>query len=408
MTGARRPGTTPLSGELTFTRLEKVLFGPGRIVSLGEVLRSRGVERALVVTTSSLGRSALLDRVTGAAGTRCTGVFAGTAQHAPGETVRALAGELRRLDADAIVSFGGGSAIDSAKVAAASIMNGRDMVAEASGLKLSDALRQASGGHQLLHVAVPTTLSAAEMTPGGGVTDERSRVKHGVVDPRLQPAVVIYDPELTHDTPERLWVATGMRALDHAIEAAYSARRQPFTDALAVEAIELLIQHLRPGLRGEWDAVRLAHRGRCQIGAWCSLYAGFNTGLGLSHAMGHQIGPMWSVPHGVTSCITLPHAMRLMASVAPERFGSIAQGLGIAFDPERPEAAAQACGQRIADFIAGFQVPRSLQEVGVPHGEIHKVARAIQEEVDQLGTVGRPLGLDEVVALLEAAYHPRP
>lgn len=396
----------PEAGELAFTRIEKVLFGPGRIARLGEELERRHIERALVVTTRSLGRSGLLDRVTGAGGSRCAGVFAGTAQHAPGEAVRALTEELRRVDADAVVSFGGGSAIDSAKVAAASIMHGRDMVAEARGLKLSDAFGAASGGRQLLHIAVPTTLSAAEMTPAGGVTDERTRVKHGVVDPRLQPKVVIYDPELTRETPDWLWIATGMRALDHGIEAAYSARRQSFTDALATKAIQLLIGHLKAGLQGEWDEVRLAHRGQCQIGAWCSLFAGFNTGLGLSHAMGHQIGPMWNVPHGITSCITLPHAMRLMASVAPERFEAIALALGIAFDSRNPASAAQACSERIARFIMQFQVPNSLCEAGVPREQLSRVADAIHDEIEQFGTVGRPLSRAEVVGLLEAAYAP--
>ncbi|MGH8217998.1 MAG: iron-containing alcohol dehydrogenase [Steroidobacteraceae bacterium] len=395
---------TPEAGELAFTRLEKVIFGPGRIERLREELERRRIERALLVTTRSLGRSALLDRVAGAAARRCAGIFAGTAQHAPSQTVRALTEELRRVDADAIVSFGGGSAIDSAKVAAACIMNGRDMIAEARGLTLSDAFGAPGGGRQLLHIAVPTTLSAAEMTPAGGVTDERTRVKHGVVDPRLQPQVVIYDPELTRDTPDWLWAATGMRALDHGIEAAYSARRQSFTDALAAKAIQLLVGHLKPGLQGEWDEARLAHRGHCQIGAWCSLYAGFNTGLGLSHAMGHQIGPMWNVPHGITSCITLPHAMRLMAGVAPERFEPIALALGIAFDSRHPAPGAQACAQRITEFIAQFEVPHSLREAGVPRAQMSRVAAAILEEIEQLGTVGRPLSRDEVVGLLEAAY----
>jgi len=394
----------PESGELAFTRIEKVLFGSGEIARLGPELERKHIARALVVTTRSLGHSRLLDRVAAAAGSRCAGVFAGAAQHAPGDSVRALTAELRRIDADAIVSFGGGSVIDSAKVAAASIMNGRDMVAEARGLTLSDAFGSASGGQPLLHVAIPTTLSAAEMTPAGGVTDERTRIKHGVVDPRLQASVVIYDPELTRDTPDWLWVATAMRALDHGVEAAYSARRQSFTDALSVKAIQLITGHLQPGLQGEWDGVRLAHRGQCQIGACCSLYVGFNTGLGLSHAMGHQIGPMWNVPHGVTSCITLPHAMRFMAGVAPERFEPIASALGIAFDRGDPGPGARACAERIAGFIAQFKVPRSLREAGVPREQMLSVAEAIHAEIEQFGTVGRPVTRKEIVALLEAAY----
>jgi len=397
----------PVSGEFAFTRLERVIFGPGCISRLGQELQLRSVERAVIVTGKSLSRSELLSRVREAVGGCCAGVFAGTAQHAPGETVRALTRELERLDADAVVSFGGGSAIDSAKVAAASLMNGRDMVAEASGLKLADAFRPTERGRELLHIAVPTTLSAAEMTPGGGVTDTKTRVKQGVVDPRLQPKVVIYDPELTRDTPDWLWVATGMRALDHAIEAAYSVRHQGFVDALATQAIELLRRHL-PASLGPWDAVRIAHRGECQIAAWCSLYGGFNTGLGLSHAMGHQIGPMWNIPHGVTSCITLAHAMRFMASVVPERFGPIARGLGIGFDAADARTAAGNCADRVQRFIAGFDVPHSLREAGLRREDLQRVARAIHAEVEELGAIGRPMTLEEVTAVLAAAFEGTP
>jgi alcohol dehydrogenase class IV len=93
--------------------------------------------------------------------------------------------------------------------------------------------------------ATPTTLSAAEYTYGGGVTDEKTLVKSVVSDPRLQPRTVINDPELTLETPEWLWVATGMRALDHAIETIYAKRHHPLSDALGAKAISLLVEHLK-------------------------------------------------------------------------------------------------------------------------------------------------------------------
>ena len=390
-------------GAFAFTRLEKVVFGPGRIAAIADELAARGARRAVVVTGKTLGRSRLLGLVTSALGERCAGVFAGAAQHAPFQTVRDLAAELERLGADAVVSFGGGSAIDTAKVAAASVMNGRDMTREAGELNMAAAFGQASGGHELLHIAVPTALSAGEQTPGGGATDEATHVKRATIDPRLQPKVVIYDPELTLETPPVLWASTGIRALDHAVEAAYSRRHQPFIDALATKAIRLLIDHLPDSLTAEGEAA-LAHRGYCQIAAWCSLSGGFNTGLGVSHAMGHQIGPMWDVPHGVTSCITLPPAMHFMAGVAPERFGPIAEGLGLAFDPAHPRPAALACVDRIETFIAGFDVPRRLSEVGVRPGELFRVAKAIRHEIERFDVLGRPVTLEEVTRLLEASY----
>ena len=114
------------SGEFNFTRLERVIYGPGKVEVLGRELERRGLNRAVVVTGKSLGRSKLLDQVTGALGARCAAVFKGSQQHVPLGTVRELVGEIKRVDADCLVSFGGGSPIDTAKVAASAILTGRD------------------------------------------------------------------------------------------------------------------------------------------------------------------------------------------------------------------------------------------------------------------------------------------
>jgi alcohol dehydrogenase len=281
------------------------------------------------------------------------------------------------------------------------------MTLEAGELKLDTAFAATDGQDAIPHIAVPTTLSAGEYTPGGGTTDEATRVKHGVLDPRLQAKVVIHDPELTLATPDWLWAATGCRALDHAVEAAYSSRAQPFVDALAAKAIALLAEHLPLSIRSEGEA-RVAHRGCCQIAAWLSLFGGFNTGLGVSHAFGHQIGPMWDVPHGVTSAITLPHAMRLVASISPGRFEPIALGLGLPFDPVDPEPGALACADAVAALIAGLPVAHTLKAAGVPHNRMREVAKAVHEEIALFGVTDRPITLNEVTAVIDAAWDEPP
>src|ERR1700741_1433244 len=114
----------PVAGEFNFTRLEKVTFGPGTAAGLGHELERRGLNRALIVTGKTLGRSKLLDQVTAAAGARLAGVFRGASQHVPSHTVVALVEEYRRAGADCMVSFGGGSPIDTVKVAAKRILEG--------------------------------------------------------------------------------------------------------------------------------------------------------------------------------------------------------------------------------------------------------------------------------------------
>ena len=369
------------AGEFNLSRLERVIYGPGKISALKDEMERRRLERALVVTTPIVAELPILKDVTEALGPYCAGVFAGVVQHVPRGTVNQLEKEIERVNADCVVSFGGGSPIDSAKVAIFGLLASREVV----------------------HIAVPTTLSAAEFTHAGGVTDESTRVKSGVYDPRVLPRTVICDPSLTLATPDWLWVSTGMRALDHAIEGAYAIRHQPISDALASKAISLFDEHLAASIHTKGEE-QLAHRGHCQMASWFSIFGAMNTRFGLSHLLGHQIGPRWDVPHGITSCITLPHAMRYMAEIAPERFRPIADGFHIPFDPANPKKAALACADRTAAFISQFDVPTTLKAAGVPHDELNQIVAPIAHELAHQGVVDRPMSEAEVLALLEACY----
>ena len=369
------------TGEFNLSRLERVIYGPGKIEALKDEMERRGLKRAVVVTTDVVAALPILKDVTGALGSNCASVFAGIIQHVPRGTVNDLQKEIERVDADCLVSFGGGSPIDSSKVAIYGLLESRE----------------------LIHIAVPTMLSAAEYTHAGGVTDESTRVKSGVYDPRVLPRTVIIDPVLTLPTPDWLWVSTGIRALDHAIECSYAIRHQPISDVLAAKSIALFSEHLKASITTKGDE-QLAHRGHCQFASWYSIYGAMNTRFGLSHLLGHQIGPRWNVPHGVTSCITLPNAMRFMADIAPDRFSSVAEGYGIPFDASDPKPAALQCADRTEEFIAQFDVPKRLRDAGVPHEEIGEIVAPITHELAHMGVVDRPMTEQEVLALLEACY----
>ena len=371
----------PLDADFNLSRLERVMSGPGKVAKLAKELERRGLQRAILVTGKTLGGSPLLERVAGPAGQRCVAVFKDARQHVPRSSVAELQAEIDRVNADSLISFGGGSPIDTCKVASHAFLATRELV----------------------HIAIPTTLSAGEYTHAGGVTDDSTRVKSGVSDPRLQPRTVINDPALTLATPDWLWVATGMRALDHAIESCYSIRHHPIGDALGAKAISLLVEHLAASIQTDGEE-ELAHRGYCQMAAWFSVFGSMNTRFGISHLLGHQIGPKWDVPHGITSCITLPHAMRFMADIAPERFAPIAEGFHLSFDPENPKPGALACADRTAQFIAGFDVAHTLKDAGVPRGELREITGTVLKELEHSRVVDRPVTEAEVVALMEASY----
>ena len=381
--------------EFNLTRLEKVISGPGSVDALGAEMDARGVARAVIVTGASLGRSHLLERVRGALGARCAGVSCHAAEHAPAGGVRAISAMLTELQADAVISFGGGSAIDSAKVAAASFMNARDMTLEGGPLDLKRAFapRRDAG---MVHIAIPTTLSAGAFTPGGGVTDEATHIKRAVLDARLQPCVVIHDPELCTQTPDLLWVSTGIRVLDHAIETLYSKRAHPLSNALAFSAIRMIVAHL-PASRGP-DRTSYPHRTRCLDAAWLSLYGAFNTGLGLSHALGHQIGPAFGIAHGVTSSLCLVPAMRFIATRTPECFEEIAEALRVPW--AEPRSSALACADVIQSFIAQFEVPTRLRQLNVSSERAVALADAVFAELNLFDAMRHPVRVQDIRQLL--------
>jgi len=158
------PNKEPPVGEFNLSRLERVIYGPGKIAALKDEMERRDLHRGLVVATDVVAELPILKEVTGALGSRCAGVFAGVVMHVPRKTTELLQKEIERLEADSLISFGGGSPIDSCKVAAYGLLPGRE----------------------LIPIAVPTPLPAAEYTWGGGVTDEATRVKSAVLyDPRV-------------------------------------------------------------------------------------------------------------------------------------------------------------------------------------------------------------------------------
>jgi alcohol dehydrogenase len=375
--------------EFQFPRLERVVSGAGTVDSLTSELERRRLSRAIVVTGRTLGASALLDRITNPLGDRCVLVFKGARQHVPSSSVDELVRALDRHHADCVISFGGGSPIDTVKAAIHTLMT--------TGGPWS------SNDDGPTHVAIPTTLSAGEFTAVVGITDEATRVKRAVFDERLVPRTVIIDPVMTLETPARLWSASGVRALDHAVETIYSPRHHQFGVALASRGLSLLLHHLPASVSSSGTA-QLEHRLHCHLGAWLSVFGLTNAGLGLSHALGHQIGPRWDIPHGVTSCITLPHAMRVMAGVAPERFGAIAKAFDTSFDGENPRATALVCADQMALFISRLQLPQRLRDVQVPREEIAEVAGLVHDILRTAPISERRVSRQQVEAVLNDAY----
>jgi maleylacetate reductase len=303
-----------LASTFAYSNPRVIHWGAGSVAQLQRI----NAKSVAIVTTRSLRDK--LDRLPVRAG--CLVVIG---QHAPmseiDEGLRAAAG------ADTIVSFGGGSPIDAAKIIA---------------LRL--------GG--IPHVAVPTTLSVAELAAGAGYTNEQGD-KAGMRDPGLMASEVIYDAELTLTTPMELWLSTGVRALDHAVEGFLAEGDHPFNDVMALEAIRGLFDSL-PRAKAAPEDVGV--RTENQLAAWFSFTLPGASAAGLSHTMGKQIGARYGIPHGVTSCLLLPHVMRYLARQKPDRASRL------------PSA------DEVYGLVARLGLPQHIAAYGIGEPELRRAA----------------------------------
>jgi len=336
-------------GTHAFLPTSRVHFGVGSLEKLEEEARSS--DRAFVITGRTLYEDTdLIRRIEKLLGGKHAGTYAGMGQHTPGSSVEAAAGEAEMSGADMLVSVGGGSVVDGTKAVA----------------------RQLSYPSQ---VAVPTTLSGAEWAHRVGVTDEAAGRKSGFADPRSVPRVVILDPEATVFTPEELWLSTGIRALDHAVEGFLYGGEHPITDVTGLEGARRLMD-LLPRTKREPEDIEI--RSGLQIAAWLAYFGPLNTPMGLSHELGRRIGASYNVPHGITSCITLAPSLEVMRGQIPENRW---QRLGEVLGGEPADC--------VAALVKELGLPDRLHDAGVPKEDLETLAVEYSEREEEVREILR-------------------
>jgi alcohol dehydrogenase len=227
----------------------------------------------------------------------------------------------------------------------------------------------------LPHIAIPTTTSGGEYTAGFAIKNEISGAKEIFNYPVFVPRVVILDPELTLETPEQLWLSTGIKAVDHAIESFCSKNHHPITDALAKSALGQLFQYLPRTKRYPKD---LKTRLNCQIAAWMSILQVVpNVRFGLSHAIGHQVGGIFNIPHGMTSCVLLPAVLEFNRPVNEERQAFLAESIGVRTPSMSADKAAIALQEAVRNLISELDLPNRLRDFGVPQDQFELVAEHV-------------------------------
>ncbi|MBW2660052.1 MAG: iron-containing alcohol dehydrogenase [Deltaproteobacteria bacterium] len=260
---------------------------------------------------------------------------------------------------DSLITLGGGSSHDCGKGVGLVIANG-GIIQDYEGVDQSTKPMPP-------YVAVNTTAgTASEMTRFCIITDTKRKVKMAIVDWRVTPGVALDDPLLMMGMPPALTAATGMDALTHAVEAYVSTIATPMTDSAAEKAIELIAKHLRPAVANGSDID--AREGMC----YAQYLAGMafnNASLGHVHAMAHQLGGFYDLPHGECNAILLPHvsAFNLIAKI--DRFIKIAELMGENVTGLAPRDAAELALVAIRKLSADVGIPSGLIELGVRYGK---------------------------------------
>jgi maleylacetate reductase len=358
-----------LSGVYRFPLMENVVFGKPYADALAQEVDRLDARAVFILASGTLARETdLVEQLRQMLGNRFAGLCAKIGAHTPRTDVVAAANMAREAGSDLIITLGGGSVTDAAKMVGLCL--GNDITAPEQ-LDLYRARVAADGTAQrpavkppgVRMIAIPTTLSAGEFSAGAGCTDTARHVKESYSHPQMIPRTVILDPAAAEPTPEWLFLSTGIRAVDHAVEDICSIDGQPISEGAAYHALRLLGKGL-PAVKA--DPSDREARLDCQIGAWMSM-VGSQTGVskGASHGIGHVLGGTAGVPHGYTSCIMLPHVLRFNDPANHEKQARVSEALGRLGEP---------AADLVAQLIAGLGLPSRLRDVGVKPEQFDEIA----------------------------------
>ncbi|WP_191488796.1 L-threonine dehydrogenase [Pseudomonas sp. FEN] len=342
------------------------MMGIGSLDEAMDAIRKYGFRHALIVTDAGLAKAGVADKVAkllAAQDIQAT-VFDGAKPNPTVSNVEKGLEQLKLSGADFIISLGGGSPHDCAKGIALCAANGGH-ISDYEGV-------DQSAKPQMALIAINTTAgTASEMTRFCIITDETRHVKMAIVDRNVTPLLSVNDPSLMAAMPKGLTAATGMDALTHAIEAYVSTAATPITDACALKAVELISANLRNAVANGGDMQARENMAYAQFLAGMAFN---NASLGHVHAMAHQLGGFYDLPHGVCNAILLPHVESFNASVCPARLKDVASAMGFDtqhLDHEQGAAAAIAGIRKLSSDVG---IPSGLAELGVKVEDIPTLA----------------------------------
>ncbi|MGV2965451.1 iron-containing alcohol dehydrogenase [Paenibacillus sp. AGC30] len=366
------------------------LMGRGCLQEAGQMIEQMGIRKALVVSDRQLITSGVAEQVLSIL--RKSGLeYVVYDEVQPNPTCQNVHDGLQVFQdhgCDAIISIGGGSPQDAAK--------GIGIVATNGG-----HIREYEGLHQSKHKSVPlvafntTAGTSSEVTINYVITDEERKVKMVMVDRNSLVSLSVNDPELMLSKPASLTAATGMDALTHAVEAMVTPGGFTVTSATAAAAVELIFEYLPRAVR---DGSDLEAREHMTYACFLGGIAFNNAGLGYVHAMAHQLGGVYDLPHGVCNAMLLPYVEELNAKHVPGKFRHIAKAIGMDVKGRSDEECSEYVIEAIRQLSKEVGIPEKLSELGVKDPDVELLADNAMKDACAPGNPYQP-SKDEVMEL---------
>ncbi|MBS5969722.1 MAG: L-threonine dehydrogenase [Clostridium perfringens] len=370
------------------------LMGADCLKDAGDQVGELGFKKALIVTDKVLGQIGIVKKVTDVLDNKNI-EYAIYDETKPNPTVKNVNDGLALLkekECDFVISLGGGSAHDCAKGIALLATNGGE-IKDYEGVDKSKK-------PQLPMVGINTTAgTGSEMTLFAIITDEERHIKMALVDKHLTPIIAVNDPMLMLAMPKSLTAATGMDALTHAVEAYVSTAATPITDACAEKAIELISNYLVNAVENGED---VEARDMMAYAEYLAGMAFNNASLEYVHAMAHQLGGFYNLPHGVCNAILLPHVQEYNKATSASRLAKIAKIMGGNIEGLTDEQGADLCIDMIKSLSQTIGIPKGLGVLGVKESDFETLATNALNDACSL-TNPRKGNLEEVIAIFKEA-----
>jgi alcohol dehydrogenase class IV len=366
------------SGTHLFPAMDRVVFGKPAAKALAAEAARLGARRVFFVVSRTLNtQTSEIAKMREALGDRVAGVFDGIPQHTSREVVAQATQAALDAGADLIVAVGGGSVVDAAKIMTLCMehritdpgLEGLDPFETKPGPD-GRPVRPEFRGPTVRMIAIPSTLSGGEYNAGCLVTDTRRKLKQTFFDPKMMPLAILLDPQVAMHAPETLWIGSGTRAMDHAIEALCSKSGTPLVDAVVLEGIRRMADALG---RSKADPQDLSARRDGQLASWlCSYGLQSRVPMGASHAIGHVLGGTCGVPHYLCTPAMMPGVLAFNEPETREAQVALAQALG--------GRAGQSASQVFREFVGSLGLPTRLAEVGVGPDQFDLISRNTMTE----------------------------